>query len=78
MDTKSLKTKFPAEIMRAVTDALDLDSMLEMSNIPDSCTESAAASWLCVNRKPNVWVQIHMDEKTPDFKYDLRPGKEAA
>ena len=79
MATKSpdKKIKIPRRIMDGLVDALDLAKSIEMANVPRACMESAAASWLCANRKPNVWVQIHMDGKTQDFKYDLRPGHEA-
>jgi hypothetical protein len=62
--------------MRSLLDAIELSMSIEMANIPDSCTDSAAASWLAVNRKLACWVTIYPDNRRPT-KYDLRFGREA-
>jgi hypothetical protein len=83
MATKSpenLLDKMPAKIRKAflqsISDAVEMHNRLEMSNIPDDCWESAAASWLAVERKPICWVNMNLTTGK-SFAYDLRSGREA-
>ncbi len=47
---------------------------LELANVPDEYKDSASASRADVERKPQVWFFVGLNDKT-EYSVDLRAGK---